>query len=748
MIELERLAVMFLAAACGCAAPDGTSAPDEASTPPARNEALRPMLVVPLPAVAAAAVSSEAGGIPPDRIEHLVAREVPVHDFLLTLFRESDLNLLIEPGITGTVTCDIKAASPEEALEQILRSLDLAFEWDGSFLRVRSTLHASIDVDLLDGSSSGGGGGGGAAGSGGGGGGGGGGGPWSRLEQDITRLIGSDGLAIVNPVAGTIDVEARPSAVERVRDYVERCIDRATNQVSLEARILEVRLNDEFRLGVNWSLLPGFLHADETGLLANGALIGQTAASGGSALNVGVLRTDEFAVFVDALERQGQVRVLSSPRVSTLNNTPATIRVIDRLPVIEREVIDSQGGLRTQFDVRFVDAGVSVSVTPQIGVDGVVTASVAPIVTEQTGTVTTPDGLVTEPILSIRETMTSVRVPDGRAIVIGGLRSTRKSEEVTGVPVLSNIPLLGALFRGTVQSRDEVELMVVVVPRILDDRWIDEELRRGTDRLVELRQPFGLGSIGIEDFRPESWRYGFLQGELTVTEGTTARAESPAPDAAAPNAGEFVVTRSGLARRIAQRADDAFAAGLVGRSIELLARSIELEPRPDAMLRVAVLESQRGNVDRARRLAERAVALAPEDVLGLTVRGILQWRAGTTHRARRDLGDAHARASNPLTATNYGAALLASGDAQTARAVLQPHTGGAAPPELFANLAIAELTGGDVNSAHAALDRGLAIGLDPNDPRVRALSERIERDTRSAATVAAPLAEPPAKPGS
>jgi Flp pilus assembly secretin CpaC len=191
------------------------------------------------------------------------------------------------------------------------------------------------------------------------------------------------------------------------------------------ARILEVRLDDAYSLGVNWSLLPGLFDSNKTGLAGAGAVLRQAAASGGTALSFGILDTNDFSIFVDALQRQGQVRVLSSPRVSAMNNQAASIAVTDQIPYITRDVVDDQGVARTEFGVEFTEAGVTLNVRPMIGEDGMLSVCSAAEVREQSGPGVTPGGGVAVAGGGERGASAWVRGGGGRGRAGGGVRSTR-----------------------------------------------------------------------------------------------------------------------------------------------------------------------------------------------------------------------------------------------------------------------------------------------------------------------------------
>lgn len=713
--------VAAVALFAACSGLQQVDAPQRDAETAVGDPVYQPMLVVGLPQLQIAA----AAGRP---LDAMTARNTPIGDVLLGMFKDSDINLMVDPAVQGTTcTFDIKHATVEEAFESLLRSLDLGYEWDGSFLRIRNAVQRTFYVDLLSAT------------------------PdqdtgstastastsatppptdfWTELQQMLPQLLGPAGKAIVNQAASTIHVEASPAAVERVREVIDTTMRRRNAQVSLEARLLEVRLNDKHSLGVNWSLLPGLFKSGKTGLTAGDGIVEQMAGSGASALTFGMLDAGDYSVFVDALQSQGQVRVLSSPHVSTMNNVPANIRVVDQIPVISREVITDQGVARSEFSVTFVEAGVTVQVTPMIGEDGQITVDVRPQITEQTGTVITPDALIEQPILSTRATSTVVRVPDGQAVVLGGLRSTRKDEVRQGVPFLMDIPLLGQLFSSTVQNRSEVELMIVLIPRVLDSAWIDEEVRRGAHRLQTMRRPFQWNSIALESFRPEDWSGGTLQGTPFASREPAVRTPSPPPPMPVTDQG-LTVTRGGLAACALRRAQEAIDAGQPRQAVIWLEQALALEPRQvDAMVLAGVLLQRTGSHARARRWLDRAVELAPDDPLASTARGALELADGSPFAAMRYFAGAHARAKTPWSASNLAAAMLLAGQTKEAAALLHGAVTDAAPPELFANLTYVELVGGDRAAAAASLQQALAAGADPRNPRIHALQRMLELAT-------------------
>ena len=700
-------ALCVLAASLACTSPRVGRVP-EASPAPAVVPGFVPMTVLPVPAIPRPAVAAGgSGGLA------ISGRSVDARDVLLAMFENSDLSLLVDDRVTGTATFDVKAKSAVQAFEAFLRHLDLAFELSEGLVRVTPRQRRTFDLDLLDrdpGQSSesssanaeqtG---------------------VWEQVGLDLQTVVGDAGSILVNPVAGMVEVEASPATVARVERYVEGLLERATSQVTIEARVLEVRLEDEFRLGVDWTLFPDALDLDVDGILGGGGVISQGAASGSDAFQIGFENVDKLTLFIDALERQGQVRVLSSPRISTMNNVPATLHVVDQIPVIEREVQNSEGGFLTQFDVRFEEAGVAISVVPQIGRDGTITVWVNPVITEQTGVVVTPDGLQVEPIIATREAETTVRVRDGQTIVIGGLRSTRKSEALNGVPLLSSLPGVGALFRSTIQEREEVELVVLLVPRILDPVTTALELERGASRMLSARRVFEPTTLGLEAYGEEDYSRGLLTvGSGAIGDG---RRDLGVPAVESTPDDALTITMEGLSRRVLLRAARALEEGRLHESAHLLDQVLALDPeRLEAWMLSGIVHSGRGEPAAARRALDRVLARLPDDALALGIRGLIEYEAGAPEAAAAYLDRAWRIEPSVLHGSNLGAALLAAGRTEEAYVLLASLELEATPlPEPHANLAWARHVLGDEEGSRAQIALALRKGASPRSAAMRAL---------------------------
>ena len=660
-------------------------------------------------------------------VQTLSVRDMPARDILRALFLDSDVSVLMDDSVGGHGTFDIKNASTEDVFENVVSAFDLAYRFDGDILRIGSEQQRIFHVDIPaleptpltalgeDGEE----------------------GAtvteeiatesafWTDLRRDLDTLRGQDDASrlLVNSRLGTVMASGRPSFVEQVNSYLLAAQGRAEKQVSLEVRVLEVQLSDEFKTGVNWSLLPGFFDVNNVGnhagTLPGGAIVNQTAAAGVGTFNFGFLNAGQFDLFVDAMEKQGQVRVISKPRVSTLNNVPAVIRVVEQVPVIEREIIDSDGVSRTQFNVRFEDAGVAVSVTPQIGEDGQITCVVQPMITEVSGFVTTPDNLINEPILNTRTVTTTIRIPDGQPVVLGGLRSRTTSENLEAVPILGSIPLVGALFRKTEQKYVETELVLVLHPRILTPSWLREDVERGQDRVMGLRRDYRLSTLPMREDDRE-WVTDTLGG--APGEPDLARRDQ---DGGATGS-SLAISRSTLARVSLRRAIDALDVRDTRSAWNHLRDAVDLDPEmADAWLLRAILEERREDLQAARSSYERCVELMPDDPLPRNNLGLLELRSGNPVAAEGQFEAALRHHDLGPVRNNLGLAYLAQGRREEAQVeftearALSPRL-----PEAHANLGVCLELAGDDEAAVAAYREFLLAGGDPADPRLRPLRSR------------------------
>lgn len=334
---------------------------------------------------------------------------------------------------------------------------------------------------------------------------------WKQVEEALKpgmqnrsggALLSPDGKAQVNRMSGTVLVTDRPSRLELVERFIDRINTSLRRQVIIEAKIIEVILNKGHEWGINWSYIEkNFLHA---GLFA----VQQSLSAGANAFRVGFIDTkgnETGEVILDALATQGNVNILSSPRLNVLNNQSALISVGRIIPYLDFQ-IGSTVSRGVSGDIPIIDSvpviartleGVTLGITPQVSADGVTKLHIVPIITEQTGTRTisiaqdsttnpTPilladgdngdngnDGTqnntrsVDIPVFSIRETDTMVSVRDNETIVIGGLISENTKDATRKVPLLGDIPYLGALFTHQQRETTKNELVILLTTTVI-----------------------------------------------------------------------------------------------------------------------------------------------------------------------------------------------------------------------------------------------------------------------------------------
>lgn len=325
---------------------------------------------------------------------------------------------------------------------------------------------------------------------------------WTDLRDSLQTLIGTgDGRAVItSPQAGLVTIRAYPKELKAVREFLNQSDSHLKRQVVLEARIIEVALNEGYEQGVDWSGLSASWDGNK-GITGGGSLANTqlpttpnqifTALGGGAGFKVS---DGNFNVAVNLLKTQGDVNTLSSPRVTATNNQKAVIKVgTDEYFVTNASTttVSTTSGDRTTPNVELTPffSGISLDVTPQIDEEGKVLLHIHPSVIdteEQTKTikVTDSDTLVL-PLAksSIRESDTVVQANNGDIIVIGGLMKTDKQEIVSKVPLLGDIPWVGEAFTNRRESTKKVELVIMLKPTVVEkDTW-QNELQRSSELL-------------------------------------------------------------------------------------------------------------------------------------------------------------------------------------------------------------------------------------------------------------------------
>ena len=291
---------------------------------------------------------------------------------------------------------------------------------------------------------------------------------WQELETQMRALLSKQGRLVVNRLSGTIQVTDLSQRVREIEQFLALLQRSLYRQVEIEARIYEVTLKDDFSLGINWDKI-NFHGAAGTTVLSNIV----TAPLGGflSSPQTATVRFDDgsFDVILEALKEQGEVKVVSQPRIVTLNNQPALIKVATDESFFTQTISQGSAGTGNLIteQVRTITVGLVLSVTPQISEEGWVMLDMTPITSSLRETRTSPQGTATAPVLDIKQASVLVRVKDGATAVVAGLIQDTVSDTERTVPILGDIPGLGYLFKGTFQTTRKSELVIFITPKII-----------------------------------------------------------------------------------------------------------------------------------------------------------------------------------------------------------------------------------------------------------------------------------------
>lgn len=490
------------------------------STPPPLPLEVRSALVPPskMSAVSSALVDEPRFDI--------AASQVPAREFFMSLVEGSPVNMVVHPQVAGDVTIDLKKTTIEEVLQVIhnvygypyfktgnvyqimpaglqartfqVNYLNLVRKGmsqtrvsSGQVTQVESadnndssntkSSQGAVSGSQIDTESTA--------------------DFWSELRNAIQGLIGSEGgrKVVIQPQASVVVVMAMPDELRLVEEYLKTIQSNLQRQVVIEAKVIEVTLADGFQSGINWAALAetqsgksalfgqsggGSVFTDgvsesagNSGNLAPGQLLpnGLDSMAFGGVFSL-ALNFKDFQAFVEMLESQGDVQVLSSPRISTVNNQKAVIKVgSDEFFVTDISSDTNTGTTTTSSnDITLTPffSGIALDVTPQIDAQGQVTLHIHPTVSEvvdQTKQINTFGVQQSIPLAfsTVRESDSVVHASNGQLVVIGGLMKENTTKEESGVPVLSKIPGLGSLFRHTRSNTRKSELVILLRPQVI-----------------------------------------------------------------------------------------------------------------------------------------------------------------------------------------------------------------------------------------------------------------------------------------
>ena len=333
---------------------------------------------------------------------------------------------------------------------------------------------------------------------------------WNELRVALRTMIGEEEgrKVIVQPQAGVVVVRGLPDELQAVESYLATIQNNLKRQVILEAKILEVELGDGYQAGINWTLMGsdvtitqsrGNIFADNgmskiVGSEGDAVFSGLPSGALGGIFST-TMNFSDFQAFIELLETQGDVQVLSSPRIATMNNQKAVIKVGSDEFFVTDVSSDTVTGTTTTTspDITLTPffSGIALDVTPQINPEGRVTLHIHPTVsevTDQTKDITVAGETQSLPLAfsTVRESDSIVSARSGQVVVIGGLMKSVQQKRDAAVPLLGRLPGIGSLFRHTQSISRKSELVILLRPLVVEPGSWETALNESRQRFRQL----------------------------------------------------------------------------------------------------------------------------------------------------------------------------------------------------------------------------------------------------------------------
>lgn len=275
---------------------------------------------------------------------------------------------------------------------------------------------------------------------------------------------------LITPGVGQIILDERSSKV-MVYDLPQRLVrikglmaefDEQSRQVLITGEIIEVEINDKFQSGIEWDKI--FSSLDDLDLIGKFPVT-PTLSSYGK-ISVGTLASDKYNIVVTMLSEYGNTKIITRPRIVAVNKEEAKILVGTREAYVTSSQSQGESTTITAESVQFIDVGLKLVVVPTIGSDGFITMKIKPEISSVKETLTTTAGTVV-PIVQTSQSESVVKVKDGRTLVIAGLLKQENTDDASGLPKLSRMPILGHLFGTKTKEKNRTELVIFITPRII-----------------------------------------------------------------------------------------------------------------------------------------------------------------------------------------------------------------------------------------------------------------------------------------
>ena len=390
----------------------------------------------------------------------------PIDDVLRIIADQANMNIIKSPKVVGDVTATLTDVPLEEVLNNILTSHGYGYVMDKNMIRVAPLEDiATVDERLTN-----------------------------RIyriyyanvtevEKALSKFISQRGSLSSSPSTSNIIVTDTETKIKAIDKFIEE-IDRITPQILVEVRIYDITVRDTLDLGVEWQVGRNTTYDSTDGITTigtdptgetlpfiTGLFTNPTSETGSS--TTGVLRLGwlnphvDIDIAIKAQQENSNAKLLANPRIMVLDNETATFEIIREIPYTEQTT--TAAGTDTQT-VQFKDVGVELKVTPHVTRDGMVRLHIIP----EFGVVAGTHSEGAAPTVDTRKVDTITLVKDGQTVVLGGLRKKDVSQQINKIPLLGDIPLLGALFRFEGEDTTNSEIVVFITPWIITQPALSE----------------------------------------------------------------------------------------------------------------------------------------------------------------------------------------------------------------------------------------------------------------------------------
>ncbi len=391
-------------------------------------------------------------------------RDADIQNVLRILSYKSGLNIVTGPEVTGLVTIKLKDVPWRQALEVILQTYGYAYEQKGNIITVttienmkkrredamvlseqeplvnkRFVLNYAKAADII---------------------------------PSVEKMITNRGSVEFDERTNALIVRDIPSNIEEVEDIVED-LDATTDQVMIEAKIIETVLDDSETLGVDWVAKATVTGAQRphswpfTSHTANKYVDDDDfPGAEASSFSYGTLNLNQMSAVLNLLRTKTETNILSNPRIVTLDNSEASINVSVGFPIITK-TYNEETGTWVLDAPEYKDIGIKLTVTPHVNNENMITLDIHPEVEELLEVITDPSSGTQYPKTSVKKAKTKVMIKDGETLVIGGLIKDNVIETKKKVPLLGDIPFLGTIFKSQTKSIEKTDLLIFLTPHII-----------------------------------------------------------------------------------------------------------------------------------------------------------------------------------------------------------------------------------------------------------------------------------------